>query len=391
MGVRKTLSKIRQQYYWPGLQKDVRHYIRGCEICTKSKSSTKTKRAPMKTLGAGIPIERIALDIVGELPRTENGNRYILVICDYFTKWVEAFAMPNMETVTIARLLVREVLTRFGIPSSLHSDQGKQFEGNIFTEMCKVLNIKKTRTSPYHPQCDGLVERFNKTLITMLRSLVDEHQSDWDELLPYVLMAYRSVEQESTGFSPNYLMFGREVRTPLDIAFEMPSQIKDIPLQQWVWDLKEKMEMAHTFVRENSFGSMLRQKSFHDTKLSWNTFSPGDEVYVYFPRYAVGKSPKLTQFWKGPYRVKDKWSDVSYRVNCGPYGKPQVIHVDRMRPKRAQSFQDEETSSSNPIAADDQNDTAELDELKSEDCERLSDRFRERRRPKYLSDYVVEL
>nr|XP_034304729.1 uncharacterized protein LOC117682052 [Crassostrea gigas] len=144
--------------------------------------------------------------------------------------------------------------------------------------MCKVLNIKKTRTRPYHPQCDGLVERFNKTLITMLRSLVDEHQSDWDELLPYVLIAYRSVEQESTGFSPNYLMLGREVRTPLDIAFEMASQIKDIPLQQWVWDLKEKMEMAHTFVRENWFGSMLRQKSFHDTKLSWNTFSPGDEV-----------------------------------------------------------------------------------------------------------------
>lgn len=160
---------------------------------------------------------------MGELPRIENGNRYILVICDYFTKWVEAFAMPNMETVTIARLLVQEVLTRFGIPSSLHSDQGKQFEGNIFTEMCKVLNIKKTRTSPYHPQCNGLVERFNKTLITMLRSLVDEHQSDWDELLPYVIMAYRSVEQESTGFSPNYLMLGREVRTPLDIAFEMPS------------------------------------------------------------------------------------------------------------------------------------------------------------------------
>lgn len=109
-------------------------------------------------------------------------------------------------------------------------------------------------------------------------------------------MAYRTVEQESTGFSPNYLMLGREVRTLLDIAFEMRCQIKDIPLQQWVWDLKEKMEMTHTFVRENSFGSMLRQKSFHDTKLSLSMFSPGDEVYVYFSRYAVGKSPKVTQF-----------------------------------------------------------------------------------------------
>ena len=138
LGVRKTLSKIRQTFYWPGMQRDVRHYVKGCDVCSRYKGLTQTKRAPMKTLGAGMPMERIGIDIVGELPRTEEGNRYIVVICDYFTKWVEAFAMPNMETVTIAKLLVEQVISRFGVPKSVHLDQGKQFEGKIFTEK-KIL------------------------------------------------------------------------------------------------------------------------------------------------------------------------------------------------------------------------------------------------------------
>ena len=141
LGVTKTLSKIRQAFYWPGLQRDVRQYIAGCEVCMKSKSPNKTPRAPMQLVGAGSPMERIAMDIVGELPRTEGNNRYILVVSDYFTKWVEAFAMPNMEAATVANVVANEVVARFGVPSAIHSDQGKQFEGKVFTEMCRVLNI----------------------------------------------------------------------------------------------------------------------------------------------------------------------------------------------------------------------------------------------------------
>ena len=391
LGVTKTLSKIRQKYYWPGLQRDVRLYIAGCEQCAKSKSPTKTKRAPMQIMGAGVPMERIAMDILGELPLTSKGNKYILVVSDYFTKWVEAFAMPNMEARTVAEFVVQEVVTRFGVPYTIHSDQGRQFEDKVFTEMCKLLHVKKTRTTPYHPQSDGMVERYNKTLLSMLRTLVDDNQRNWDELLPYVLMAYRSVDHETTGCTPNYLMLGREVSTPLDISHEMPTSIKAIPQNQWAWELKEKLETAHTLVRKQTSQAMKRQKSIHDRKLSWQKFSPSDEVYVYFPRYQTGQSPKLTQFWKGPFKVEEKVSDLTFKVNCGQKGKPQVIHVDRMRLKVRQHLSgesaDKEIADSKGSESETFGEEVELEQLtpKSEKC--LIPQTSLRRPPKWLADY----
>ena len=144
LGGKKTLSKIRQMFYWPGLQSDVRSYIAACETCTKRKEPNPTKRAPMQIVRSGYPMERLAIDILGELPLTDNGNKYILVISDYFTKWTEALPMPNMKACTVAKILVETVLCRFGIPQKIHSDQGRQFESSLFQEMCKILGIEKT-------------------------------------------------------------------------------------------------------------------------------------------------------------------------------------------------------------------------------------------------------
>ena len=203
LGMRKTLSKIRQRYYWPGLQSDITAYSAGCEECMRNKDPTRSQRAPMQIVRSGYPMERIAVDILGELPRTENGNKYILVVEGYFTKWMECFPIPNMEAVTVARILVDEVIARFRIPERIYSDQGVQFESNLFSELCKLLQIEKTRTTPYYPQSDGMVERFNRTLTKMISMFVDDNHSNWDEQIPYVMMAYRGTEQETTGISPN--------------------------------------------------------------------------------------------------------------------------------------------------------------------------------------------
>jgi transposase InsO family protein len=360
LGVRKTLSKVRQHYYWPGLKRDVRMYIAGCEHCAKRKKPTQKKRAPMQVVESGIPMERLATDILGELPETEDGNRYILVVGDYHTKWTEAFPMPNMEAATVAKIIVEQVVARLGVPVAIHSDQGRQFESRLFAEMCQLLHINKTRTAPYNPQSDGMIERFNKTLATMLSAFVSEHQRDWDTYLPYVMMAYRSVDHETTSCSPNLMMLGREVGTPLDLMYEMPSNIKRIPATQWAWELQDRMEVAHKFVRKHVQGEMRRQKKYHDKKLSWENFKPGDQVYVFFPQRKVGRSPKLTSFWRGPYTVKGRYSDVTCSVNCGPRGHDQVIHIYRMRMKQSQvlageneqAIRQEELETDEPVIID---------------------------------------
>lgn len=413
LGHKKTLEKVRSKYYWPGCRKDVRTYVAGCETCSKRKSPNVTKRAPMKVVETGIPMERVATDILGELPKTDRGNRYILVVSDYFTKWTDSFAMPNMEAQTVAKILVEEVFAKLGVPRILHSDQGRQYESNLFQELCALLHIEKTRTSPYHPQSDGMVERFNKTLATMLSAYVNDHQTNWDESLPYVMQAYRSAVHETTGYTPNFLMLGRETTTPLDLMYELPGDLKITPRNQWVWELQERLEEAHSIVRENTKQAMCRQKTYHDRKLSFEKFSPGDIVFVYFPVKKVGRSAKLTSFWRGPYKILGKCSELNYRVDCGQRGKEQVVHVDRIRLRHPQLLRGESSQLDELVERESPNDIVELkepdvvDDFDSEnnqigdqvsestlgqqcpnDERLLGPSKRERRPPKWMSDYI---
>ena len=144
---------------------------------------------------------------MGELPETSNGNKYVLVLCDYFTKWTQAFALKDQTAYTVADTLMTQCFNLFGLPEVIHSDQGRNFESGLFKELCQLLDIEKTRTTPYHPQSDGMVERFNRTCQQMLKAFINENR---DDHLPYLMMAYRSSPHESTGLSPNMMMFGKK-------------------------------------------------------------------------------------------------------------------------------------------------------------------------------------
>ena len=137
-------------------------------------------------------MERIAIDVMGPLPATDRDNKYILVISDYFTKWAELYPMSNQEAETVANVVVCEFISRFGVPRQLHTDQGRNFESKWFQEMCRIMEIDKTRTTPLRPQSDGIVERFNRALEAMLSKFVDGDQKNWDLYLPLFTMAYRS-------------------------------------------------------------------------------------------------------------------------------------------------------------------------------------------------------
>lgn len=161
----------------------VERWCSSCQLCNPRKSPA-SARAPLQLMEVTRPFQHVGMDILGPLPETERGNRYILVIGDYFTKWKEAFPMKDMEALTIARLLVNEVICRFGVPDSIHADQGRNFESAVLKEICQLLGIRKTRTTPYHLQFDGLVERFNRILLNMLGIVVMDDEHSWDLHLP---------------------------------------------------------------------------------------------------------------------------------------------------------------------------------------------------------------
>ena len=164
LGVAKTLGRVKQRYYWYRCTQDVRDWCRKCDLCAARKKPQKAPRGPMKKYNVGAPLERVALDILGPLPETDSSNRYILIVADYYTKWTEGYAIPNQEAGTVARKVVDEFVARLGVPRQMHSDQGRNFVSAVFTEMCALLGIEKTRTTPLHPQSDGMVERYNRTL-----------------------------------------------------------------------------------------------------------------------------------------------------------------------------------------------------------------------------------
>ena len=190
-GVQHTVEKVKQRFQWLKIAKDVKYWCENCPTCNRHKTHSRNHSA-LTPIYTGAPFERVSMDIVGLLPRTQRGNQYILTVVNHFTKHVKAYALPDQEAATIARVCLNEFILHFGVPYIIHTDQGANFESQMFNKLFQLLNIKKTRTSPYHPQCDGQVERMNRTLIELLALNVANPSENWDLNLGLVLIAYRS-------------------------------------------------------------------------------------------------------------------------------------------------------------------------------------------------------
>jgi len=277
-------------------------------------------------------IEIVATDIMGPFPTSSKGNKYILVASDYFTRWVEAYGIPNQEATTVAKALVDNMFCRFSIPRQLHSDQGAQFESGLIKELSKMLQINKTRTTPYHPQSDGLVERLNRTIISMLATTVNDQGGEWEEHLPRVTFAYNTSEQVSTGFTPFYMMFGRQARIPLDIMFDTLVAETQNP-NQYVWKLRKSLQSAHDLARNNLKKAACRQKELYDYKVYGKPYAVGDLVWLCSPAVPRGQARKLFCPWRGPFKVTKKINDAVYRIqDTQNRRKRQVVHFNRLKP-----------------------------------------------------------
>lgn len=273
----------------------------------------------------------VGVDIMGPLPESKAGNLYVLVASDYFTKWVELYAIPNQEAITVARKLTDEMFCRFSPPEQLHSDQGRQFESDLMKEICNLLKIRKTRTSPYHPQCDGLVERFNRTLLDMLATTTRRHPFDWEDHIRKVCMAYNTSIHSSTGFTPFYLMFGREAKLPIDLMYGTGNN-NNMTTKEYATQLKKGLEEAYSCAREKLAASHERRKEHYDKRVHGQPFAAGDLVWLHSTVVPPGQSKKLHHPWTGPYKILEKISDSDYKIK-GLRGRKQchIVHFDRLK------------------------------------------------------------
>ncbi len=303
-GFQKTLNKVQMRFYWPQMRKEIEQYCTNCILCNNKKGPWKKSRAPLNPIPITGAFDRVAIDVL-QLPTSSSGNRVVIVFTDYLTKWTEAFASSDAKAITIAKLFMEKLVIRFGCPLEILTDRGKNFQSKLLLEICNLCNVHKISTSSYHPETNGLVERFNRTLCNMLAMYVAKQQDDWDFWLPYCLFAYNTAKQSSTGESPYFLLYGHDPRMPLDVAFNA-LRARTIP---WCSDyaryIASNLTEAHQIAVNNISKAQRTQKNQYDKKVYLKKISPGDLVYLWLPQLKRGQVPKLSSLWSGPYQVID--------------------------------------------------------------------------------------
>ena len=257
LAAKKTIDRITTSFHWPGITSDVTRFCRSCEICQKTVPKGKVTKVPLGEMPImDVPFHRVAVDLIGPItPVSENGNRYILTIVDFATKYPEAVALPRIETERVAETLL-DVFSRVGFPTEILSDKGSQFTSDLMKEVCRLISLKQLFTTPYNPKCNGLCERMNGVLKSMLKKMCQEKPKDWDRYLSAVLFAYREVPQASTGFSPFELLYGRTVRGPMQVLKELWTE-KETPevsnTYQYVLELRNRLEETCKIARDSLY------------------------------------------------------------------------------------------------------------------------------------------
>nr|VZI14737.1 unnamed protein product [Spirometra erinaceieuropaei] len=353
-GQRRTELAARARFWWPQLRSSVLHFCQSCTTCNLFKSPNPFPRAPMQPMITGFPGERVGLDIIGPLPISVRGYEYILVMVDYFTKWVEAVPLLRQDATSVANAINRTWVCRWGAPISFHSDCGSNFDSQLFREVCSLLDIHKTRTTPYHPEGNGLVERTNRTIHNLLLAFTkDSHEHDWDVQLPFCLLAYRSSVHSSTGFTPHYLWTGREIRLPADLQYPLHTP-DPTTISTYASRLRETIRTAYNSARETIGTSSSHQKTQHDRHSTGTTHQVGDLVMHHNPVPPRGISAKLHYPWQGPFVIIDVLSPSNYllRDASQPHSPTFTANFNKLKPYRGRLPLC--TSDSLPILPDDQ-------------------------------------
>ena len=331
-GMNKLLYRVKERYYWPNLNLDIRTFCKSCHSCAVNKDNRPPNSAPLLSMSTSTLelFQRVAIDILGPLPEATDDLKYLFVLQDYFTKWPEAVALKSVDSDSVQNWLSIDIIPRFGVFSELVTDQGVQFCSEKFKSFCKSVGIKQKFTSPFHPQTDGMVEKFNRTFLNMIRNYVSENQTDWPDHIPLIMFSYRTAINDSIGVTPAEALQGRKIKLPTDmlrpdsLQFDNPNTLEE---------LFTKRKIIRSKVRDNAEKSLAKRQRDYDTCKTRNikeSFKAGDLVHWKKPIAKKGHSPKLSQIWQGPFTVKHKLSDLNY-VLCDDKNSTVTVHVKNLK------------------------------------------------------------
>ena len=304
-GAERVTSLVRDRFYWPHMQKDIEKYTTSACHCLKQRKPAKKTKAPLNPILTTQPFELVSLDFL-HLEQSVGGYEYILVIMDHYTRFAQAYATTNKSSKTAADRLFNDFIPRFGFRRRIHHDQGREFENRLFERLCQHSKIMRSHTTPYHPEGNGQVERFNRTLLGMLRTLTTTERTRWKDHLQKVVHAYNCTRHTSTGFSPFFLLFGRSPRLPVDIAFGLKTTEDNaaaVDPKEYAEKWRSKMQQAYTLASQRMGQAAERRKGYYDRKVRSTVLQKGDRVLV------RSLAPP-----GGPGKLHPYWEEIVYKV-----------------------------------------------------------------------------
>ncbi|KAI4871331.1 hypothetical protein NFI96_009730, partial [Prochilodus magdalenae] len=332
LGFDKTYALVRDRFFWPRMKRDVEAYCQTCDRCIKRKTLPH-RAATLSHMSSSGPMDLVCIDFLTIEPDSQNICN-VLVVTDHFTRYAQAFPTKDQKAVTVARTLWEKYFIHYGLPTRIHSDQGRDFESRLIHEMLTMLGVKKSRTSPYHPQGDPQPERFNRTLLDMLGTLSTQQKSKWSKHITHLVHAYNCTPNEATGFSPYYLLFGREARLPIDVCFRISADgASTSSHMKYVSRMRSELRQAYQLAQATSAKMNMNNKLRYDQKVRYHCLSPGDRVLI--RNLGLKGKQKLADRWgSDPYVVESKLSDLPvYRLKpMNGVGPSKVMHRNHLLP-----------------------------------------------------------
>ena len=280
LGCDRVEELARQRFYWPYMKKDIETFVREKCSCLASKKPNVQEKAPLVPILTTTPFEMICIDYL-KLGKCKGGFQYVLVLTDHFTKFSQAYATKTKSSKDAANRVFNDFVLQFGLPQTIHHDQGSEFNSGLFEELHRLSGVKLSNTTPYHPEGDGKVERFNRTLLNMLRAIPEPEKKNWKAFLPKLMFAYNSTVNKATGFSPFFLLFGRDSLLPIDCLLPMePKRLNQKTYNEFVKDWKSMMKEAYQVVYSQMAKVGAYNKNYYDKRIKCVDIEIGDHVLV---------------------------------------------------------------------------------------------------------------